>query len=41
MLSGVRDHPTADQPVPLVDADMAYVAEDRHRDLSSLALMAV
>jgi hypothetical protein len=40
MLSGIGRRPAADQPVPSVDADMALVAKDRHRNLDGLALMA-
>jgi hypothetical protein len=40
MLGGIGDRSTADQPMAPVDADMALVAKDWHRDLNGLALMA-
>jgi hypothetical protein len=40
MLSGVSDRPAADQPISAVNADVALIAENRHRDLAGLALMA-
>jgi hypothetical protein len=41
VLSGIGDRPPADQSMPPVDADMALVAEDRHRDRDGLALRAL
>jgi hypothetical protein len=40
VLGGIGDCPAADQPISPVNADVALIAKDRHRDLDGLALMA-